>query len=132
VAQTDRYNGDGSNVKVWCTGRFVANSGHDIRISHREVGLRHNPGKHGFNVLLSKRASLHLDFASRKINGFEKGETHEVIPVCMGEDDVALVTALFDHLVSEPSNTGPCIHDDETIVFCPDFQACGIAAVLRT
>jgi hypothetical protein len=124
MAQTNGYDRHSADFKALCTCRFIANASVNIRISYRKVGLRHNPGKHGLNVLLGKRASLHVDTGFLKVKRLEKWKTHEVVPMRMGKDDIIAEASLFDQPVPEPSNTGTRIHNNDAIIFGPDFNAC--------
>jgi len=49
----------------------------------------------------------------------------------MGKDKIVMEALLGDQLLSEPSQAGSRVDDDDFVVFCPDLDTGGVAAVLH-
>jgi len=49
----------------------------------------------------------------------------------MGKDKIVMEALLGDQLLSEPAQACSRIDDDDFVVFCPDLDTGGVAAVLH-
>jgi hypothetical protein len=60
----------------------------------------------------------------------EKGETQHVVPVGMGEQHSKIVVGPFQELLAQQPYAGAGVDDYQVVLFGPDLDAGGAAAVL--
>ena len=73
---------------------------------------------------------VHNNFRVLEKQGFKKRESHEVIPVPVGEEKIVLIASLIKELISATPHAGTRIDDDNIIASGPNFQTSGIPTVL--
>jgi hypothetical protein len=129
MAQGNGNGTQGAYLHALDANGFVAESGFQVFIPHREIGRGENFRDHALHELLGKRASLQADTRLLMIDRFEKRKAHEMIPVGMGKKDIVGQSLLSDQSVAEPANSCACIHNDNAIVFCSDFKTGRVAAI---
>jgi hypothetical protein len=64
---------------------------------------------------------MHLQFCSFKVKGFEEGETHEMVPMGMGEKKVHIIGFLIGEFISKTPDAGAGIDNDNIIAVGSDF-----------
>ena len=63
--------------------------------------------------------------------GFEERESQDVIPVAVGKDEMIFKTVFLDQAVSQLSNPGSGVDDQDMIALGSDLQTSGIPAILE-
>ena len=70
------------------------------------------------------------ELAGLVVDGAEKGEAKDVVPVDMGDQEVHIeTTAVGDELLSQGPDACPCIDDDGSAVSEGEFEAGGVSTV---
>jgi hypothetical protein len=131
MAQGNRDHRHRTDLKTFHTLGLIMDPGLEVVIAYREVRRVNNFGKHGSDELLGKRTALDAQPGSPGVQGLEKRETHQVIPVGVGEDHVIRVPAFFHQAAAQSPYSGTRIHDNDAIVLGPDFNAGRVAPVFH-
>jgi hypothetical protein len=66
-----------------------------------------------------------------KIERLEIRETHYVIPMGVGKNEVTGLPFFFHQLVAQSSDSGAGVNYDQVVAFCADFDAGRIPAVFQ-
>ena len=109
-------------------GRYL---GLDLAEVHGEEGRGHCFGEEVLCGPLGIRTAVYADLRPFHEDGFEKGESQEVVPVGVGEKKADGTLVGCEQLVPEFSYAGARVDDDDIVVLAPDLDARRIAAVLN-
>jgi hypothetical protein len=96
----------------------------------REVDFVHLIGDHLAELEVPGLRSDDREFVPRDIEGLEKGEAVDVIPVRMADGEERLDRFTRRHqLIAEPPDAGPRVKHNEVVLVQPYFDARGVPAV---
>ena len=70
-----------------------------------------------------------MDFRSAEKQRFEKGKPHQVVPVAVCEKKIVAIAAFFDEMITQPSDAGSGINDDDVIAVRVNGHAGGIPSI---
>jgi hypothetical protein len=72
---------------------------------------------------------VHEKFRVFGVQGFEKREPHQMIPVRMGKNEMVFTDIFFHQVVAQSANACSGIHDDDIAALGLNFHTGCIAAV---
>jgi hypothetical protein len=76
-----------------------------------------------------ERTTVQLHARAFRIQRFKKWKAHQMVPMGMGKNKIEIAAFLLCQLVTESSNTGSGINNDNVSAFRPDFQTGCVSAV---
>jgi len=112
---------------AFCICKFRA----QIRIFHREMWWCQYTRDHFLGVHARVWASKYINFCLTAEQGFEERQAHDMIPVGVCKNEVVLMNALFDEFVSEFSNPGSGIDNDDITASGLNLNTGGVPAIFE-
>jgi hypothetical protein len=74
---------------------------------------------------------VHDQFGALEVKRFEKRKSHHVIPMGVSKNEVAGSPFFLHEAISQPSDSGTGVDNDQIVTFCADFDAGRIPAVFK-
>jgi hypothetical protein len=108
-------------------GDFTA----DVLEIDGKVGCGHDVGQQFLDGRLGEGTPEQGDVRPPNVDGAKKRKAHQMVPVGMGEQHGISAALFLQEAISQPSQSGTRVDDEDLIVFGSDFHARGIATVLE-
>jgi hypothetical protein len=103
----------------------------DVFEIDREIGSCHDDGNNIFYRMLRKGTAEHGDFRILEINGSEKGKSHDVIPMAMGEEHREDTLLFLYQPMAQAPDSRAGVHNDDVVVFRSDFNAGRVSPIFQ-
>jgi hypothetical protein len=103
----------------------------DVTIINRKMWSHHDLGDEILDGYLGEGASEHADPGVFEINGLEKGEPEEMVPMGMGKKHVVIAPSLRQQGIAQAPDSRTGIDNDDIIVLGPDLETCRVAPIFE-
>src|SRR6516164_929549 len=128
VIKVLRFDQDVANAEESFFKLRIVDAARQILKLHREIGVLHLPGKRILKTTLECRRSVDVQLCSGKECGSEKGETLNVVPVRMANQEMnPMGTRPAQHIETKDTNSCAAIEDEICTIIGTNFDTRSVA-----